>query len=354
MDVRVLVVAALAGCNGDLPAASFIDKLRVLAVKAEPPEVSPGQKTTLTALAVEPLAPGAPISPLSAYWLSCVEPSGVLSQLPCGVSAPGTPPPPSDPPRCADQPSAALCVLGEGLTVDYTPDRGALSADGTGQRLVSVTVSDTAVGALGCLHDIAGHDGIPRLTANGDTAVSPSDPNHCVVALKRLSVSDPARITTGGKPVPPPNTNPGMDFLGLGLPDDKTTPPASITATPLAFLPAAVATKNTPKRQLTVRREPGAAELKPDGTYENLTVAWFTTGGKIDGGRSSFTPAGCASQVDCATTAPAAESTTDWEVPTADIASKESGASGMIRFWAVIRDDRGGVDWLDGSVMEQP
>jgi hypothetical protein len=245
-------------------------------------------------------------------------------------------------------------VLGEGLTVDYTPDRGALSADGTGQRLVSVAVADTAEGAVGCLHDIAAHDGIPRLTADGDAMVSPSDPNHCVVALKRLSVSDPARATADGKPAPPPNTNPQMTFLGLGLPDDKTTPPLSITSAPIAFTPTASDAKSTPKRQLTVRRDAGAAELKADGTYESLSVAWFTTGGKIDGGRSSFTPAGCASQADCTTTAPALESTTDWEVPTADVAAKDTAQTGVIRFWAVIRDDRGGVDWRDGTITEQP
>ena len=35
---RSLLVAALlvGGCSSDLPAASFIDKLRVLAVRAEP------------------------------------------------------------------------------------------------------------------------------------------------------------------------------------------------------------------------------------------------------------------------------------------------------------------------------
>ncbi|MCU1278529.1 MAG: hypothetical protein JWM53_2075 [bacterium] len=55
---RALVVglAALAvgGCGDQFDPASFVDTLRLLAVKAEPPEVAPGMVTALTATAVNP------------------------------------------------------------------------------------------------------------------------------------------------------------------------------------------------------------------------------------------------------------------------------------------------------------
>jgi len=50
---RALVACALAlacaGCGLDFDPASFVDKLRLLAVKAEPPDVACGQMTTLSA-----------------------------------------------------------------------------------------------------------------------------------------------------------------------------------------------------------------------------------------------------------------------------------------------------------------
>src|SRR3954471_18744384 len=54
--MRALVVLALvaAGCGNSFDPASFVDKLRLLAVKAEPPDVAFGQMTTLTATAVNP------------------------------------------------------------------------------------------------------------------------------------------------------------------------------------------------------------------------------------------------------------------------------------------------------------
>ena len=58
--LRSILVAAtvgaalLSGCGSDLPSASFIDKLRVLAVQAEPPEIAPGATTQLSALVLEP------------------------------------------------------------------------------------------------------------------------------------------------------------------------------------------------------------------------------------------------------------------------------------------------------------
>ena len=48
------LVLVVAGCGNDFDPASFVDKLRLLAVKAEPPEVAFGQATTLTATAANP------------------------------------------------------------------------------------------------------------------------------------------------------------------------------------------------------------------------------------------------------------------------------------------------------------
>jgi hypothetical protein len=41
---------------------------------------------------------------------------------------------------------------------------------------------------------------------------------------------------------------------------------------------------------------------------------------------------------------------TTWNAPTADKAVTQVDADGRIRFWAVLRDDRGGVGWLEGTL----
>src|SRR5262245_5237491 len=107
-----LLAVLLVGCGNDLPAASFIDKLRVLSVVAEPPEIMPGETSTLSMLAVEPEVAGdaGTPQPLSAIWLACRIPSGVTA-APCGLSATQGPTiTGATPPLCATDPSAALCI----------------------------------------------------------------------------------------------------------------------------------------------------------------------------------------------------------------------------------------------------
>jgi hypothetical protein len=53
-------------------------------------------------------------------------------------------------------------------------------------------------------------------------------------------------------------------------------------------------------------------------------------------------------------TAPSLESTTHWITPTAEQLAKQSDASQQVRFWTVVRDDRGGVSWLEATASPSP
>lgn len=68
-----LLVAALAptsaACLEDLPDPSRVDSLRVLAIRADPPEVSPGAQVTLEALVVDPLG-----RDVTLHWYACLLP----------------------------------------------------------------------------------------------------------------------------------------------------------------------------------------------------------------------------------------------------------------------------------------
>lgn len=322
---------AAGGCSDDLPAASFIDKLRVLAVRAEPPEVAPGEETALDLLAVEPPVPqldgGAP-RPLSAVWLACALPPGALTLTPCGLSG-GLGDGGAAPPTCKDAPDAPLCVVGTDLQARYAPAADALGGAAATQILLTVAVADTDGGAVGCLYDIANNGG------------RPTNPDHCVVALKRLAVSHTAAAER--------NHNPTLANFSATPPDGA---PETFADDGGVWVPAPG--KDEAAWDLIALRSGDAAERKPDGTYEALTVSWFTTAGRIDGGRSIFLPDGCDSPSACAARMPELGADTTWYAPTAAEAARTVGPDGRVQFWAVIRDDRGGVGWRAGALTAAP
>ncbi|MFL5320821.1 MAG: hypothetical protein ACJ790_14260, partial [Myxococcaceae bacterium] len=58
-SVLVLVAAlGCVGCGEDVAPATFVDKLRVLAVMSTPPDLAPGETAVLHTLTVDPSRPG--------------------------------------------------------------------------------------------------------------------------------------------------------------------------------------------------------------------------------------------------------------------------------------------------------
>jgi hypothetical protein len=369
--MRLALVAAgvLAGCSSDLPASSHIDKLRVLAVRAEPPEVAPGQTTTLDALVVEPIVSqvndlGPPKGALSYYWLACSIPPGAAEELPCGFDLiggtdGGAPP---TPPSCTDAPNADLCLLGSGPSVTLTPAASRIGADGTGQMLITMAVTDLGGGALlDCYNAVAMNGGMP-VTADQSTSTA----DHCVLAVKRLAITDPARRQTAlGAPPLPPNKNPtltnffyvdgaGMNVPLLGAGSGFTIAPDGFSARlTLAATRAADAAELEP--QLGASGEPNVSGGAIVTQVEALSLSWFVTGGSIEGGRSVFVPPNCLTQVDCPNAMPISEAVTKWNPPThAQLSQTSTANDPRVNFWAVIRDDRGGVGWAAGTATPWP
>ncbi len=109
----------LAGCLEDLPRPSKVDSLRVLAVRAEPPEAAPGDSVKLTALVVDPTGKG---RPLTMRWSACLIPErgngffstgGTTSTSGSGYST-------DDPGTCSSLPPDAKQNLSKTLTM--SPD----------------------------------------------------------------------------------------------------------------------------------------------------------------------------------------------------------------------------------------
>jgi hypothetical protein len=321
--LALALVAAGGACAKDLPAASFIDKLRVLAVRAEPPEVAPGQVTALDLLAVEPrvrsLDGGAP-APLSAVWVACPLPSGSATVQPCGVGS-GAPAPTV----------IAVNQPGEPLAASFRPDANLLGGTASTELLISVAVADSDAGAAACLGDLLDHDGVPQ------------DPDHCVLSLKRLVVSDPLQRMIA------PNANPSFaDFYAVA-PSGFVEPLDSGGGIWL-YAPG----KDLAEWDVIAHRSDDAAEQKADGSYEALSASWFATAGHLDGGRSIYLPPGCSTLTTCPDQLPETGADTSWFAPTGAEAAEAVAANGIVDFWAVLRDDRGGVSWRAGHLTLAP
>ncbi|HUU01963.1 MAG TPA: hypothetical protein VM425_11005 [Myxococcota bacterium] len=64
-----LVVLALAGCSSPFPPQTLVERLRILAIRAEPPEAGPLDVVTLDALVVDPAGDG---RSLECNWAVCL------------------------------------------------------------------------------------------------------------------------------------------------------------------------------------------------------------------------------------------------------------------------------------------
>jgi hypothetical protein len=310
-------------CSGDLPAVSFVEKLRVLAVRAEPPEVAPGDSAVLDALVVEPAARPS-IDQVSYLWLACPALQGVTIESPCGIQSAIS----ALPPNCKEVGSDHTCLLSTAATASVTPDSSLLGERGIGTLLLTLVVSD-GTSAIECWRNVVENGGLP------------TDPDHCVVSYKRLSVSA-FEGQADGDEMHHRNQNPGL--VEFGMREERGgAEPASLldgTATVAPSLPTAKS-----RRELVMTRANEAAELKSDGGYEILSVSWFTDRGILDGARSTFRSEECPTQLDCPKGPPPATTTNDWVAPT---------DTGPARFWVVLRDDRGGVGWLAGMATILP
>jgi len=227
-----LVLILVAACrSSDFDPASFVSGLRVLAVKAEPPELAPGETTTLTALQVDTEG-----RPVALAWYRCL-----VKPLP-------------------DRPIADECVTGDSPSV--------LTAVGNGSPL-EYTMPAVGPSDLG-LPDSTGGVYLPliaRATA-GDGG---------------LSFGYRLRLATGG----PRNQNPALASVvhdqvhpkgaGTGAPDqpfDEETPIAS-SAGQEVTLRAAFAAGSAETYDVVI---PGS----PTRTVtETLSISWFATGGSF-------------------------------------------------------------------------
>ena len=228
------VVGWLGGCQSfSDPPVTFVTGLRMLGIKAEPPQIAPGASTTVTALAVDTDG-GTP----AASWNQCN-----LPPLPGATVNPS----------CVDGSAAAdLQPIGDGLTIPF----------------VMPQVTAASLGAP----DATGGVYLPLVA--GVDASSQAAGSQALTAVYRLRLADAALA----------NANPTIaDVFSI----DAAGAMSALDATAPTPVPSGGAVS------LTATFAPGSAQtyIAADGTLttETLTTSWFCTAGDLSVEKTSTT-----------------------------------------------------------------
>ncbi|MBA2319979.1 MAG: hypothetical protein H0V89_02385 [Deltaproteobacteria bacterium] len=270
----------------DLPDEWLVDRVRVLAVQAEPPEAAPGTRVTFRALVPQPGV----VDPYLVVWFTC---------------------PPTD-----DGGIGFGCELPDTSAIDAT-DPEALAELGVigfePFQSPEYTIPDDALDGL---DDAARGEGLYQLvqvTAFPPSYLEPGgapeeiDFGEVEAAYKRLVVSE-ART---------PNRNPFLSvFLvdGIAIPEDAT-----LTVEEGQTYELATTVSESLVEEYLYLTDDGTEEWRTEEPYVN----WYTTAGTLN---------------ESLTLHPYLD--VGWVAP-------ESGTSGT--FYVVVRDRRGGMAWIQRS-----
>lgn len=307
MNARALAASLLllgAACDQPWKPVHVIDSLRVIGVRAEPPEVRPGQTASLEALVLDPTRPGERTTML---WLGCEPDPYAQNRGAC-----------SDLTQVGDTQSIANAMqLPPGVKILGIGPRAAYSTQSTLFDVLDAGHPVRTKGTVGTILNIAVGADVP-ITASMEELRAVLDK----VATKEIA-SQVTLFRVRVSEHPSPNVNPVIDDVfveGEKLPKGGT----------LRFLPTLES-----ELDLTAHDFQDFEDLSPTGEpqmkTESIIVAWYTTAGRFDYDRTSLK-----SDVKSSMAAPGDPTTND------PLPDDRRG-----RLWAVIRDTRGGQAWAD-------
>lgn len=359
--IPFLALLALAACTPEFDPASRVEKLRVLAVQADPPEIAPAplsgtpaapDRATLTSLVVRADFAAAPGRETTVVYLACVptpgdpapspcvlldglgDPAVVLgaaARRSCGAAAPAGTPVVAfagvEVCRAPAAPSWRTCgpaatsgglalpspqlALPPGFGFDALPP-------GAPERILGVQAVVLAF-ALDATPDelAAGTGACPEEVLATRLAALWAERDH-VLAVKRVSIRGPEAPD-------PPNENPAVEGIAAGgVPLDPTAP-ASLPAPSVVLAPIPPATADALHQPYT---ELDAAGAVVRTAREEWVYSWFGTAGEV---KDLHTRDGGAEE---------------WDL--------SSAAAGPALVAAVVRDLRGGVAWTWAEVTIAP
>lgn len=298
---RALLVVAVtlsSGCGVQFSPETLVDTLRVLSLTAEPPEVAPGEPTTLGVLYADPSRVG---EPNTIIWVGCEPDPQDLGRSACNDASILV-----KPSLITDYPPG-LQLLGFGPTATYRASAGVFDPLGPDDPI-------RQSGSVGQVLAIVLEGDIP-LTATGPELADlfrkvETKELRAVISLSRVLVSERAQK----------NRNPvveGLTFDGAPLPTG-----ARLQVRPGQEVHLGVSVPDA-SRETWVEQQPSG----PVEKREAVVGAWYSTHGRFSRERFDV-----AAPDDTTFTAPGSAAFPEDPVP-----EKRLG-----QLWLVLRDSRGG------------
>jgi hypothetical protein len=296
-SAAIALLLAAAGCLPVQDPASYVNGLRVLAVKADPPEVGPGHSATLTALAVDTQGRMIDIA-----WAECTDPPKQGEAV--------------NPDCITNDTADYLTPIGNGLTV---------TAEMPSVNPFDLGLPDPTDGFYLPIRGraSAGTDSLTAVYRLRYLLLPPANQNPQLTGV--LHVISSASGDGGGAPdggaadvtAPFDDANPIVVHAG-----DEVTLRATFTA-------------DSAETYLVYDGDPRTTP--PRMAKEQLSVAWFSTAGAFSEARSGVDRPDIIFHLDTTRNNPV-------HVPT---------APGPIDLWLVARDERGGTDYMHRVLMFQ-
>jgi hypothetical protein len=294
MHKKALALAPLllAACSNDFAPYSKLDRLRVLAIRAEPPNPAPGERCELDALIFAPSG-----EPVSYRWGFCPVQAQAQDAYACPIDE-----------------ALAQAILGSSPPFDLgTAD----TADFTNPFPASLL-------AQLCANGLRSGDRTLAIECNPDYRVTVT----LDVATSGDSLQAAFTVNLPASDTPEINANPtvlGLSVDGTPLTDVPTLVPVQAGA---SVSVAAQLSADSVEQRMIPPAEGGSGVRK-----ENLIFSWFADAGSLDKDRTVYlggeTGLDQAAQV-------------RWTPP----AAGEWPDQGLVNLAVVVRDDRGGVGWL--------
>lgn len=294
----LVVAVALTACDGSFSPYSEIEGPRLLAVRASPAAVAPGASTRVDALVV-----GADITTFQWRWCPVV--GGPNNGFECVVDEESVSELFGDTPVSFDLGSEAFATFEH-------PVSGA-AVDTICEGLTAVELPNLA-NTIDCT------DGLPV-----QVVVEADLDGQQVIAIKEVVLLSSANSVLAS------NQNPVIDGIAIRGDDGQELIPMGGDTPPTFAVGETV--------ELVAEIPDSSAEpvVAADGsTRERLIMSWFTTAGEFDPERETF--------VDGERGFDEARDV-DWIAPPPGDAPE-----GQVDFFVVVRDDRGGVNWAEGSL----
>jgi len=355
-----LALVAATGCGETFKPASYVDSLRVLAIRADEPELvaAAGSSTRLRALVADPEALDDPSREVTVFYLSCtpdpLDPNGSGCSAFANLKIDGA---------MARMAAAALCLPPgeEGMSVPMRFAGLESCAHGRDCEPIVVDVAGTPMELPPPVYEIpagtdlaslpAGHPARTRgiqamivavaveaTPAELVSGVDTADPCAFAAAVSdrlgtlldtRESVTAVKRVQIRGPDAPDlVNVNPSIDGVSNGgspIPEavgDPVPPEVRITAGAVAALrPIA---NEVPQRYTRLDANGAPVEV----VEELWTYSWFASAGTLERLRTRGT-----------------DEVVEFIAPT-DKKDDPIPDSKRVFVWSVVRDGRGGVDWV--------